>query len=417
MSLFRTTRFGEAIPTYRLGEDSGPRYELGSASGLSPRLVSALLQYAPGALAASAKMKQEAEQEAYERQLSAEQEAYERQLSAEQNALTAEQLSYTRERDALRDENDILKFQRDDDYRTEKDLYSRERDISNDEFRNRELEARANAFSGGNDNISDAARRVIEAMPTAAHEDVIEALLRNGLLKDARNYELSSRDIRLPNLKADKNGNSVNRNGEVVKWGGVVISGLRDLINVSDQMLAILAEYVDPNNEAYALKAIGQAFGNAAPIKEFARRWVPSATPEATRLLAKIDSLKAKSFSVTIQKMRGLGALSNAEGRAITNSLGAAIETDGTRSYTPEVFLSLLRQSYKEIAEVKRLAQEDLQQKLAVNAQRAPAEASSFNSTMPSNQAPSLDSFRRSSDSSLVAGPRRSLAEIMGGAR
>lgn len=64
------------------------------------------------------------------------------------------------------------------------------------------------------------------------------------------------------------------------------------------------------------------SFGSFNPLP-FADRETPFAGTDAANFKAELDSMKAQVFLPMVQSMKGMGALSNAEGQKLTDAIGA----------------------------------------------------------------------------------------------
>ncbi|MFT8211573.1 MAG: phage DNA ejection protein [Symbiopectobacterium sp.] len=81
-------------------------------------------------------------------------------------------------------------------------------------------------------------------------------------------------------------------------------------------------------------------------------RWIPGTDTADTRAL--VDTLKSQGFMSGIQQMRGLGALSNAEGQKVMDAIGNLSASQSEKS---------ARTSIKTIIDTTQMAQKRLQQK------------------------------------------------------
>ncbi|QZN97778.1 phage DNA ejection protein [Symbiopectobacterium purcellii] len=102
-------------------------------------------------------------------------------------------------------------------------------------------------------------------------------------------------------------------------------------------------------------------------------RWIPGTDAADTSAL--VDTLKSQGFMSGIQQMRGMGALSNAEGQKVMDAIGNLSASQSEKS---------ARASIKAIIDTTQMAQKRLQQKYGKD---IPAQSAQQQSGQPQSQA------------------------------
>jgi hypothetical protein len=128
------------------------------------------------------------------------------------------------------------------------------------------------------------------------------------------------------------------------------ISKMREAEVTTDQTLALLDDLLSPENESARKSVTGTVrLGN-----------IPLIATRGKDYLLKLETLKAKLFREGIQAMRGMGALSNAEGEKVQASIAAL----DPAKMTEDGFVEALKKVQRDIAQLKETAKKELAEKM-----------------------------------------------------